>query len=282
MEYINVKNLKYTAGGKYILNGVTFSIEDHDRVAVLGSNGAGKTTLFENILGVSKPNDGEVIFNKNLRKNNHIAAIWDSFDIFPYFKANEVVKYFSLMYGCKEPDKDIISLLGIEQFGNKYMKLLSKGEKKRVAIAATMQSHPLLLFMDELTSELDKQTQNDVWEMLINNGVTVVFITHKWDEAKKYANKYLLLSNGTNLAPVNTAEELMSRMPYDKKLITDSRFAGTDINDVFSYTEGDKTTYLFSSSIEDMLFKTINTNNFSIMPADIYDVYRYLSIHPKK
>lgn len=118
--------------------------------------------------------------------------------------------------------------------------------------------------------------------MLINNGVTVVFITHKWDEAKKYANKYLLLSNGTNLAPVNTAEELMSRMPYDKKLITDSRFAGTDINDVFSYTEGDKTTYLFSSSIEDMLFKTINTNNFSIMPADIYDVYRYLSIHPQK
>lgn len=155
------------------------------------------------------------------------------------------------------------------------MKYLSKGKRKRVAIAVALMSHPKVLFSDELTSDLDKQTQDDVWKFLSDKGITTLFITHKWDEAKAYANQFLLIYKGHNIAPLSTEKQLLSMLPFDKKIVTEAKDGIPRIADSFQYTEGERSVSLVSSRSD--LSQYTKTNDLSLSEPDIYDVYRYLS-----
>ncbi|MCH3995271.1 MAG: ABC transporter ATP-binding protein [Prevotella sp.] len=275
MSCIDVSDLRYkVSSGKEILSGVSFEVNYNDRIAVLGNNGAGKTSLFETMLGVVSPSSGRVTFDEELQNPSRIAAIWDSFEILPNFKVGELVKYFSLMYGGT-PETAIFTLLKIEELKAKRMKYLSKGERKRVAIAVALMSHPKVLFSDELTSDLDKQTQDDVWKFLSDKGITTLFITHKWDEAKAYANQFLLIYKGHNIAPLSTEKQLLSMLPFDKKMVTENKDDVPRIADSFQYTEGERSVSLVSSRSD--LSQYTKTNDLSLSEPDIYDVYRYLS-----
>ncbi|MDD7769303.1 MAG: ABC transporter ATP-binding protein [Treponema sp.] len=218
---LELNNVSKSYGNSVILKNVSIKIEDSEIVSILGSSGSGKTTLLNLILGLVKPNNGEIIYNgTNITdvsmKDRGFNIVFQDYSLFPNLNA-----YKNIIYGLKNyPDRStseevdsLIELLDLKEHLNKKIDMLSGGQKQRVALARTLVMKPKILLLDEPLSALDGVIKESIKESIVNIAkkfnLTTIIVTHDPEEALTISDKVLIINNG-NIEQFGTPGEIIN------------------------------------------------------------------------
>lgn len=195
------------------LDGVDFSVEEGEFVAVVGTSGSGKSTLLHMMGGLDTPTSGTVIVrDKELSKMNdeqltifrrrNIGFIFQNYNLVPVLSVWENI-ILPISLDGRKPDKkfimQIVKLLGLEKKLDNLPNNLSGGQQQRVAIARALGSKPSIILADEPTGNLDTRTSDDVIGLLRMTSQkfhqTIVMITHNPDIASM-ADRVIHIEDG--------------------------------------------------------------------------------------
>ena len=218
---LELNNVSKSYGNSVILKNVSIKIEDSEIVSILGSSGSGKTTLLNLILGLVKPNNGEIIYNgTNITdvsmKDRGFNIVFQDYSLFPNLNA-----YNNIIYGLKNyPDRStseevdsLIELLDLKEHLNKKIDMLSGGQKQRVALARTLVMKPKILLLDEPLSALDGVIKESIKESIVNIAkkfnLTTIIVTHDPEEVLTISDKVLIINNG-NIEQFGTPGEIIN------------------------------------------------------------------------
>ena len=205
MELLKGVNLTH-AYDYTLFENINLSIHEKQSVAVLGVSGCGKSTLLHILCTLLKPNSGEVYFNEKeiyslkddekikIRRND-FGIIFQSHYLFKGFSAFENIELAAKLTGEKIDEK-ILQKLKIESVVKQSVGDLSGGQQQRISIARVLSKKPKIIFADEPTGNLDKETANDVMSVIFDYiqevSGALVLVTHDENLAKKCSDIYRL------------------------------------------------------------------------------------------
>lgn len=216
---VNIHNLGYAYGdGKFpVLRDISFSIAEGEFFIIIGPNGSGKTSLLKLIAGIASSNQGEIdLLGKPLesharRKLAHKLAMVPqlSYEDFP-FTVMEIVlmgrsPHLGLLGIENDTDRQLareaMRFTGIESLADRKLDQLSGGERQRVSIARAICQQPDIILLDEPTAALDLAHQVRIMDLMeqlkTREGYTVVMVSHDLNLAAMYADRILMLSQGS-------------------------------------------------------------------------------------
>ena len=195
------------------LDGVTFSVEEGELVAVVGTSGSGKSTLLHKIGGLDTPTSGSVVVrNKELAKMNdeqltifrrrNIGFVFQNYNLVPILNVYENIVLPVELDGDTVDKKfmdEVVKMLGLQDKLQNMPNNLSGGQQQRVAIARALVSKPAIVLADEPTGNLDRQTGDKIADLLFSlnreHGTTLIMVTHDLQLAAR-CDRCLRLVNG--------------------------------------------------------------------------------------
>lgn len=230
-EILSMDNVSYSYDSedevaKKAVDGVSFTVQEDEWVAIVGHNGSGKSTLAKLMIGLLFPEEGDVnVFIEKLTEDN----IWEIRSRMGFVFQNPDNQFvgstvqddvaFALENNGVPFEEmvtrvhDALAQVNMSDFLDQEPHHLSGGQKQRVAIAGALALHPRLLIMDEATSMLDPQGRNEVIhlveELKRKTGLTVISITHDLEEAL-LADRIIVMNKGKVLT-VGTPEQIFAR-----------------------------------------------------------------------
>jgi len=239
---IEIINLEKSFNGLKVLRGVNLTISNREVTAIIGQSGCGKSVLLKHVLGLIKPDKGNIIIDDNdvtqlARKDLDTirgklgmlfqsGALFDSLTVYGNiaFPLKEKTKL-----GKKEIREKVLQALddvGLRGMGNKYPAEISGGMKKRVALARALITEPSIVLFDEPTTGLDPIILSSIHRLIIKThkkyGFTGLIISHEIPEIFEVADKVAMLHNGI-IVESGTPEEIKnSSDPIVKQFITGS------------------------------------------------------------
>ena len=230
MAILEVKNIQKSFGNTQVLKVVSFSLEEGNALAIIGSSGSGKTTLLRCLNFLEKPNGGSISvcgeslfdagqaqdWEKNLRtKRLHFGMVFQSFNLFPQYTALENVMLAKKLLAQERPDfkqnkaqiiteieahaKELLAQMGLSERMNHYPHQLSGGQQQRVAIARALALKPDILCFDEPTSALDPELTGEVLKVirgLAEQKTTMIIVTHEMAFARDVADQVIFMDEG--------------------------------------------------------------------------------------
>lgn len=195
------------------LDQINLEIQQGEIIVILGESGSGKSTLLNVMSGLDKLTSGEVCLDSvSYTKYNDVEMskfrrqkfgfVFQSYNLLPLLSAYENI-LAPILPDRKKADKEQIRVLceslGIDEQLDKFPSQLSGGQQQRVAIARALINHPKVIFADEPTGNLDKNTGDQVMECLIdavrNEGATLIMVTHN-EKLSTYADRVIRMENG--------------------------------------------------------------------------------------
>lgn len=217
MEILKVEHLvkQYGKGYNAVLavNDISFSVEQGEFVAIVGSSGSGKSTLLHLLGGVDRPTSGKVyiqgedIYSLNSDKiaifrRRQVGLIYQFYNLIPILNVKENITLPCELDG-RTPDKseldELINTLGLKDRVTHLPNELSGGQQQRVSIGRALINHPAILLADEPTGNLDSRSSDEIVELLkLSNQKykqTIVMITHNLEIAK-IADRILRIEDG--------------------------------------------------------------------------------------
>ena len=217
MEILKVEHLvkQYGKGDNAVLavNDISFSVEQGEFVAIVGSSGSGKSTLLHLLGGVDRPTSGKVyiqgedIYSLNSDKiaifrRRQVGLIYHFYNLIPILNVKENITLPCELDG-RTPDKseldELINTLGLKDRVTHLPNELSGGQQQRVSIGRALINHPAILLADEPTGNLDSRSSDEIVELLkLSNQKykqTIVMITHNLEIAK-IADRILRIEDG--------------------------------------------------------------------------------------
>ena len=217
MEILKVENLVKTYGkGETKVNaldGVSFSVEKGEFVAIVGASGSGKSTLLHILGGVDKPTSGKVYIdgtdiyalnNDNLAifRRRQIGLIYQFYNLIPILNVEENISLPVLLDGKKidkEQLNEIVTTLGLEKRIKHLPNQLSGGQQQRVSIGRSLINNPSIILADEPTGNLDSKNSKEIVELLkFSNkkyNQTIIMITHDPQIARE-ADRIITIEDG--------------------------------------------------------------------------------------
>ncbi len=226
-KIIEVKALKKTFGKGtnkvHAVQGISFDIYDQEIFGFLGPNGAGKTTSLRMIVGLLRPDAGEVtILGKNPHKKdkslkNVLGIIPQTPTFYEDLTVEENLWFLAKIYDipkilAKDRIDSLISQIGLEEKRKTITKNLSGGQKRRLNLILALVHDPKIVLCDEPTPGLDPQSRVAVWNFIRNlpkQGKTVILTTHYMEEADRLSNRVAIIDNGKILV-LDTPKNLKS------------------------------------------------------------------------
>ena len=208
LQYQNGQNLTE------VIKGISFTINQNQRLAIVGKSGSGKTSLLMLMAGLEKPTSGSIRFQEkkltsytedqltDFRKQN-IGIVFQSFYLIPSYTALENVA-LSLEINFRKnaliQAEEILTDLGLKDRLHHFPSQLSGGEQQRVAIARAIINKPELILADEPTGNLDEENSQVIADLLFNVSQkfqkSLCLVTHDLELAKK-CDRLMKIDNGT-------------------------------------------------------------------------------------
>jgi ABC-2 type transport system ATP-binding protein len=202
---IEVLDLKKQYGATMAVNEVTFTIEQGEVFGLLGPNGAGKTTTVECLLGLRKPDQGEIrlLGTDHSASNGEIRARigvqLQTTGLLKNLKVREQMTLFAGLFPNSLPVDKVLNLVSLSDLKQASTKSLSGGERQRLAVALALINDPDLIFLDEPTTGLDPQARRRLWDVireLKKKGKTVLLTTHYMEEAEQLCDRVAIMDHG--------------------------------------------------------------------------------------
>lgn len=217
MKILQASNLTkiYGSGENEVhaLDGVNFSVEKGEFVAIVGTSGSGKSTLLHMLGGLDRPTGGSVEVDGNeifslkdeeltIFRRRKIGFVFQNYNLVPVLNVYENI-VLPVQLDGKTPDASyidsIIETLGLERKLENLPNNLSGGQQQRVAIARALASKPAIILADEPTGNLDSKTSQDVLSLLKvtsqKYAQTIVMITHN-EEIAQLADRIIRIEDG--------------------------------------------------------------------------------------
>lgn len=236
MNILEVNNLKKKFGSTDVLKGVSFSLQQGQVLAIIGSSGSGKTTLLRCLNFLETPDEGEIMVGgalltgKNLseeqiRRNRlHFGLVFQNFNLFPQYTVLENITLApSLMKQAsheeiKEKALGLLQQVGLTAKKDAYPYQLSGGQQQRVAIARALALNPQVLCFDEPTSALDPELTGEVLRVirgLKSKENTMIVVTHEMEFARSVADVVIYMADGV-IEEMGTPEEVFDNPKSEK------------------------------------------------------------------
>ncbi len=223
---LEVCDLYKKLGDRQVLNGVSFSVKNEIKV-IIGLNGSGKSTLLKVIAGIFKPEKGKVILNNSEitfipPEERNIGYVPQHLALFNHLTVEENIKY-SLKNGRGAEDKfdEIVKMLKIEEYLQRFPKELSGGYKSRVSLARALFSQPKLMLLDEPLSDVDLASKErllpEFKDVLKTLDMPVLYVTHDPWEAEQIGESFSIMNNG-KIKKIGSADEAFKLMKEDNIL----------------------------------------------------------------
>lgn len=282
LDYIVTTNSICKAyGNRTAVNNISIHVKKGAIYGLIGRNGAGKTTLMKLLLGLTKPDNGEIIFDgySDLNKaRRNTGSLIEAPALYKNETALENMKRFSLLTKSSDNEiKEILSLVGLDNTGKKAAGSFSLGMKQRLGIAIAMLGNPNLLILDEPINGLDPAGIKDIRDTIVTlnkKGVTFIISSHLLDELGKIATDYGIINNAELVEEISS-NELNKRCCTSLTIKTNSNKNATNIllenypelknNITYTY---DGITITCDNPQSALYNKTIINNNI-----DIYETY---------
>ena len=237
MALIEIKNIvkTYTTGEDSFnaLNGVSFSVEKGEFVAIMGTSGSGKSTCMNTLGTLDRPTsgsyhlDGVDVFSLNQEelseiRNNKIGFVFQGFNLISRTSALENVELPMIYKGIPEEERykrarEALKIVGLDKKENNMPSQMSGGQQQRLCIARALAANPKILLMDEPTSALDPISTGKIEDLMeeLKKDITIVIVTHNMQQATRIADKTAFFLLG-ELVEYGDTEKIFSA-PDDKR-----------------------------------------------------------------
>ncbi|MCU1494695.1 MAG: transporter [Acidimicrobiaceae bacterium] len=228
MPAIEVEALEVSFGSVTAVDGVTFSGEAGEVLALIGPNGAGKTTTVETLEGYRRPTRGTVrVLGLDPVADHHalvpsIGVMLQQGGTYPVMSPERAIRLFASYYDDPRDPDELLDLAGLREVAKRPAKRLSGGERQRLSLALALVGRPRVAFLDEPTAGVDPAGRIVVREIvaaLRDGGACVLLTTHELAEAERLADRVVIVDRGRVVAAgrpaelVTTGEEIRFAAP---------------------------------------------------------------------
>jgi len=256
-----------------LLSDINLVVKPREFVCILGPSGSGKSTLLAILSGRHAPNEGAVTVNgTNLYANfealkQEMAVVPQKDVLHESLPLSEALRFTAELRLPPDTSRDeidaavaeILNIVGLSTRGQTLIRDLSGGQVKRASLANELVARPNLLFLDEVTSGLDEQTDRDIMDLfrqVADGGKTVVCITHSLANVEATCHLVVILAEGGRVACVGTPEEARAH------------FGIARLGDVYRLLAGQPAEHWQSRFAASPLFTRYVRNRLSVDPAD--------------
>ena len=236
MTVLNVRNIKKSFGRTQVLRGISFTLEQGQVLAIIGSSGSGKTTLLRCLNFLEMPDSGEIFVggrqlltpkmtDNQIRENRRsFGLVFQNFNLFPQYTALENVMLAPKLQKqgtnaqIRQKALELLERVGLADKTDSYPCQLSGGQQQRVAIARALALSPEILCFDEPTSALDPELTGEVLQVirdLRQDGRTMIVVTHEMAFAKSVADVIIYMADGV-IEEMGTPEEVFDDPQSEK------------------------------------------------------------------
>ncbi|MDA5145762.1 MULTISPECIES: ABC transporter ATP-binding protein [Streptomyces] len=219
MPVIEVTDLRKSYGGRPVVDGVSFAVEEGEIFGVLGPNGAGKTTTVECVEGLRVPDAGRVRVTgldpvaDHRRVAEVLGAQLQQSELQPKLTVREALELYAAFYPKPADWRPLAERLDLGPMLNTRFAKLSGGQKQRLFIALALVGDPRVVVLDELTTGLDPRARRETWQLIEDiraGGVTVLLVTHFMEEAQRLCDRIAVIDRG-RVAALDTPAGLIRR-----------------------------------------------------------------------
>lgn len=213
--YISIQDVcfSYPNSESYALDQFSINIEKGEIISILGRSGSGKSTILRLLAGLENPTRGsftiqeEVMFDQKKfcqPEKRGIGMVFQDYALFPHMSVSENILFG--LFNMKKTEKkkrlqEVLELVELQDFSNRYPHQLSGGQQQRVAIARAIAPNPHLILLDEPFSNLDAELQvkirKDLRFILKKASITAIFVTHDENDAHALADRIVKLNEGS-------------------------------------------------------------------------------------
>lgn len=212
---ISIENVSFAYNKENVLEDIILSIDEGDFVGIIGCNGSGKSTLMKLLIGQLNPSKGKIkLFSEDLDKSNNLNKIGyvpqislSSGANFPatveeIVMANLYSKVGFMKFPKKEHKqkvKEALKIVNMQDYSKRLIGNLSGGQQQRVMIAKALVSDPKIIILDEPTTGIDADSEEQLYTLLerLNkeSKITIVIVSHDFAKISKYTNKIFVVEN---------------------------------------------------------------------------------------
>ncbi|MEW9700459.1 ATP-binding cassette domain-containing protein [Paenibacillus sp. SI8] len=198
---IHIKQVSKQFDAKPILKDINMTIEPGEFIAIVGRSGCGKSTLLRLIAGLDQPSVGTIVLNHHSvnAASSDTRVLFQEARLLPWKKVLDNV-HIGAASKNKSSAAEALSQVGLAERSHAWPHVLSGGQKQRVALARALVSRPRLLLLDEPLGALDALTRIEMQQLIerlwLEQGFTVILVTHDVSEAVALADRVLLIEDG--------------------------------------------------------------------------------------
>ena len=211
---VEIRHLSKAFGDTRVLESISLDVREGELCALLGPSGSGKTTLLRIIAGLDFPDDGAVLFDgenvlKRSARDRQVGFVFQHYALFRHMTVFENIAFGLNIRPRKTRPRtadirrrvnELLELVQLDDFGERYPDQLSGGQRQRVALARALAIEPRVLLLDEPFGALDARVRKEMrkWlrELQQKIGLTSVFVTHDQDEALELADRVAVMEQG--------------------------------------------------------------------------------------
>ncbi len=273
MDILKITDVYKSFGEKEVLKGISLSVPENSIFGFIGKNGAGKTTTMKLVLGLMKPDGGDIeVCGEKVKygetaTNRFVGYLPDVPEFYSFMTAREYLSFCGEITGMtdseiKNRSDELLTLVGLADEKSR-IKGYSRGMKQRLGIAQALLNRPKLLICDEPTSALDPVGRKEILDILsaVREHTTVLFSTHILSDVERIC---------TDVAFVNDGKAEIQGKLSDIK----SKFRG---NEYLFETENESDSLLLLNAFSDMRRVEPNKTSFFEKDSTLFDVLNFIS-----
>lgn len=290
---IKVSNLCKSYDKIIVVQNVSFAVYPQQVFCLVGPNGTGKTSIIDCIVGLKKPDSGDIhLFGTNVsnlrrRKDirSRIGVQFQEDSLYNDIRVREALCLYAKMYQNPVDADELIDIFDLQRQQKTAYKNLSGGEKRRLLIAIALVGRPALLILDEPSSNLDPHLRRQLWDVLNHyrdQGLTIIMTTHNMQEAQQYSDVVCVINQGQIIAS-GSVPQLLERFQLNLKVEIETKVDSDVLADCTGITHIDVSSQgtciygkdeVFKDAIIDRL-NSLGIYEFSVKTADLEDVYLF-------
>ena len=217
---VEVNGIEKRYGATPVLHGVSFSVRRGELFGLLGTNGAGKTTTAEILQGLRRADAGSARVagldpsTAGDRLRRRIGAQLQDAALPHRMRVGEALRLFASLHPAPRPLSELAEEWQLTELWDRPFRGLSGGQRQRLFVALALVGRPELVFLDELTQNLDPLGRRHTWDMVRrvrDSGTTVILVTHDVEEAERLCDHIVVLDRGRVVADGTPASIVESR-----------------------------------------------------------------------